>query len=249
MPVQNQDRPLDVVREEVIDQLIFNYGHATLSAEAFERRLDQALASGTVAELDTLVADLELQSDPSYVQQKREELDADLDYNYGSPDEVEYSINVFGGNSRSGHWQVPREIRMLNVFGGGEIDFTDAKFSHPVVRIRTFTLFGGASIYVREDLNTTSKIVSIFGGSNNEAPSNKSSQAPLVIVEGIVIFGGVSIEVKRTIKEMFLDFANRFRGLRKPSHSRDSHSRAQVHSVSEPHPDSVDRQPSAQAQR
>ena len=45
MPVDNQDRPIEVVREEVIDQLIVNYGHEALSLEAFDRRLDQALSA------------------------------------------------------------------------------------------------------------------------------------------------------------------------------------------------------------
>jgi hypothetical protein len=53
------------------------------------------------------------------------------------------------------------------VLGGGEIDFIEAKFAHPSVRIRMLTLFGGASIYVREDINTVSKIISIFGDTNN----------------------------------------------------------------------------------
>jgi hypothetical protein len=105
---------------------------------------------------------------------------------------------------------------MLNLFGGGDIDFSEAKFSHPTVRIRMLTLFGGANIYVREDINTVSKIVSIFGGSDNSAPSNRSSHAPVVIVEGLVLFGGTDIKIKRSIKEVFLDFADRIRGIQRP---------------------------------
>jgi hypothetical protein len=106
---------------------------------------------------------------------------------------------------------------MLNLFGGGEIDFTEATFTHPCVRIRILTLFGGANIYVREDLNTVSKIVSIFGGTDNSAPSNRSSHVPIVIVEGLVLFGGTDIKIKRSIKEIFLDFADRIRGIQRPN--------------------------------
>ncbi len=220
MPVEIQDRPIDVLREDVIDQLIVNYGHEELSLEAFERRLDQALASDDANELSELVADLELKADKSYVDQKREELDLILDYDYSATRDVEYAINIFGGSNRSGPWNVPKEIRMLNLFGGGEIDFTEAKFTHPSVRIKILTLFGGATIYVREDINTVSKIISIFGGTDNSAPSRASSSAPVVIVEGLVMFGGTTIKIKRTIKEIFVDFADRIRGVQRPKSNK-----------------------------
>ncbi|MFT6206787.1 MAG: hypothetical protein ACJA0T_000691, partial [Colwellia sp.] len=44
MAVNIADRPTDKVREEVVDQLVMNYSHGELSHEAFERRLDQAMA-------------------------------------------------------------------------------------------------------------------------------------------------------------------------------------------------------------
>jgi uridine kinase len=82
------------------------------------------------------------------------------------------------------------------------------------------TLFGGASIYVREDINTVSKIISIFGGTANSAPSSRSSHAPVVIVEGLVMFGATKIKIKRTIKEIFVDFADRIRGIQRPSSNK-----------------------------
>jgi len=193
-----------------------NYGHEKLSLDAFERRLDQALASNDADELVELTADLELKADKQYADQKRQELDFDFDYDYDGTRDVEHIINVFGGSDRSGTWLVPKEIRMLNLFGGGDIDFTEAKFSHPTVHIKMLTLFGGATIYVREDINTVSKIVSIFGGADNSAPSNTSGNAPMVIVEGLVMFGGATIKIKRSIKEVFLDFADRIRGIQRP---------------------------------
>lgn len=217
MPAETQDRPVDVLREEVIDQLIVNYGHEELSLEAFERRLDQALASDDASDLSELVADLEIKADESYADQKREELDLDLDYDYGPTPDVEYVFNIFGGSNRNGPWNVPKEIRMLTLFGGGEIDFTDARFTHPSVRIKMLTLFGGASIYVREDINTVTKIITIFGGNDNSAPSSRSSHAPVVMIEGLVMFGGTKIKIKRTIKEVFVDFADRIKGRQRPS--------------------------------
>ncbi len=118
MTVENQDRPIDVLREEVIDQLIVNHGHEELSLEAFERCLDQALTSNDASELGELVDDLELKADKNYSDLKREELDLDSDYDYGVARDVEYVISIFGGSNRPGPWNVPKEIRMLTLFGG-----------------------------------------------------------------------------------------------------------------------------------
>lgn len=45
MPAAAEDRPIDALREETVARLIMNYGHGKLSREAFERRLDSALAA------------------------------------------------------------------------------------------------------------------------------------------------------------------------------------------------------------
>jgi len=49
MSVAPQDRPIDALREETVDQLIMNYGHGKLSRAAFERRLDEALDAALAA--------------------------------------------------------------------------------------------------------------------------------------------------------------------------------------------------------
>ena len=43
MSVKVEDRPIEQVREQVIDQLIYNYSHGVISVDAFERRLDNAM--------------------------------------------------------------------------------------------------------------------------------------------------------------------------------------------------------------
>ena len=143
MPVPPQDRPVSSVREETIDRLIVNYGHGKLSLEAFERRLDQALDAKSADQLVPLTADLELQADKLYAQQKRAEFGLQTEPIPHARD-TEYMIHVFGGGTRAGAWTAPREIRMLNLFGGGDIDFSAASFSSPVTRVRMLCLFGGA---------------------------------------------------------------------------------------------------------
>ena len=49
MPVTPQDRPLDALREQTVDQLIMNYGHGKLSREEIaqlSRLISQAAKEG-----------------------------------------------------------------------------------------------------------------------------------------------------------------------------------------------------------
>lgn len=206
MSVAVEDRPIEAVRAEVIDQLIMNYSHGELSYEAFERRLDQAMESQLNIELIALTADLELKVDKVYTESKKQNSSAN--FVPGHAKDIETIINVFSGSNRGGGWKVPKEIRYYSIFSGCDIDFSDAQFSQPVVRIKLFSLFSGDTIYVPENINVVSKAFCIFGSIDNSAPCTSASNAPTIIIEGITIFSGVTIKVKRTIKEQFVNFAD-----------------------------------------
>ncbi|GAA5140862.1 LiaF domain-containing protein [Thalassotalea piscium] len=211
MPVVIEDRPIENVREEVIDQLIMNYSHGKLSYEAFERRLDTAMASNSNVEIAALAEDLDLAVDPAYVESKRRELSTQ--YAVGDTKDVDYMVNIFGGSNRSGRWTVAKEIRSISIFGGSDIDFTDAQFGQKEITMKVLCLFGGDNIYVPENVNVVSKAFCIFGGVDNKAPCIADRNSPTIIIEGFAIFGGIDIKVKRTIKEKFVAFADNMKNM------------------------------------
>jgi hypothetical protein len=209
MAVILEDRPIEKVREEVIDILIYNYSHGVISNEAFERRLDQAMASQNHQEIFKLAEDLEKTQDAEFSSQKEQKFN--INYGASDNDEIDTIVNIFGGSGRSGQWTVPREIRIVTIFGGADIDFTDAIFTTPNVTIKILCVFGGDNIYVPENINVVSKAFCILGGIDNTAPSIASRQAPTLTIEGLVLFGGLDIKIKRTIKEKFVAFANQMK--------------------------------------
>jgi hypothetical protein len=221
MAVAPQDRPLDALREETVDQLIMNYGHGKLSREAFERRLDEALDTKSHDRLLELTADLDLKADRQYTQQKKAELGIRIDSSAGvRADDTEVMINIFGGNTRKGAWDVPRSIRVISVFGGAELDFTDARFTADTTFITVFCLFGGVSLRVRDGMRTISKAICIFGGVDNRAGPTMDPNAPLLVIEGAAMFGGVDIRVKKTPKQRLYEFADQLRTLFDPEPPR-----------------------------
>ena len=211
MSVILEDRPIEQVRQEVIDILIYNYSHGVISSEAFERRLDQAMASNDHQTISELVTDLEQLITPEFSAQKERQLN--INYAAGNHDETDTIVNILGGSNRSGQWTVPKEIRVLTILGGADIDFSDAIFTTPNVTIKILCLFGGDNIYVPENVNVVSKAFCILGGIDNTAPSISSRQAPTITVEGLVLFGGLDIKIKRTIKEKFVAFANQMKSM------------------------------------
>ena len=221
MPVTPHDRPIDALREQTVDQLIMNYGHGKLSREAFERRLDEALDSKSHERLLELTKDLDLKADRQYTAQKKVELGIRVDPAAADgTDDADLIVNVFAGNSRKGTWDVPKAIRIVNVFGGVELDFTDARFTAQTTYVTMFCLFGGIDVRVRDGMRTLSKAVCIFGGVDNRAPSTTDPNAPLLVIEGIALFGGVDIRVKKTPKQRLHEFANQLRTMFDPEPPR-----------------------------
>ena len=206
MTVKFEDRPIEQVREEVIDQLIYNYSHAVISVEAFERRLDEAMDASDNPALSALVSDLQLNTDAQYQSEKR----AQFTPNYSRDSDVEELRlhSILGSNERSGQWDVPKDIYLTNVLGSIALDFTNARFNHQHVTVHVNCLLGSDDIFVPEHVNVVSRMFSVLGSVENKSASLNKLQGPTITIKGKVILGSVEIKVKRTMKERFVGFAN-----------------------------------------
>ncbi|WP_019674414.1 LiaF domain-containing protein [Arsukibacterium perlucidum] len=215
--VKIEDRPFDQVRQEAIDQLIMNYSHGIISAEAFERRLDVASDAKNVQELIDVVADLTLQPDSQYQQQRERSFSPR--YQAGNDTRNEKIICVLSSNQHSGQWLVPAEIRIVSVLGSVELDFSEAIFQHQHIVIRVNNWIGSLTILVPEQVNVVSNMFNIIGSTDNRAPCMGDRQAPQIVIEGYSILGSLDVKLKKTMKEKFSAFADQCRavfGFNKP---------------------------------
>lgn len=209
MPVSYQDKPIELLREEVIDQLIMNYGHGQISLQAFERRLDQAYELSDHQQLHALTEDLVLEVNKEYADKKREEFG--IRYSSEPADSVDWMVDIMGGSKRGGAWQVPPELRVITLMGGGEVDFSSAQFSAQDVRVRVACVMGGVDIKIPEGVSVYSKVVSIMGGVETKGYAAPSEDGPRIIIEGVVIMGGINVTVKRPRRETWRSFADEVR--------------------------------------
>ena len=211
MPVKPEDRPIETLRQEVIDQLVMNYSHGELSLEAFERRLDLAMNTDQHGVLQEQVADLDMQVDEAYTKSKQEELG--VQYVPGQTEESERILNIFSDNTRSGKWRLPKSMKLTSVLASTEINMMQAEFNQPVLKIKVFSVLSGDTFYVPEGVNVTSNVFSIFGSVTNDLGNSGNPNAPTVIIEGYSIFSSIDISVKRTLKEKFVEFADKMKEL------------------------------------
>lgn len=101
-------------------------------------------------------------------------------------------VAIFGAFERKGSWTVPAEASALCIFGGGELDFTEAVLTAQETVITVVCLFGGMEITVPEGMVVRSEVVGIFGGT--EVPRDAGDAgAPVLVIKGAAIFGGVEI--------------------------------------------------------
>ena len=208
MPVSFQDKPIELLREEVIDQLIMNYGHGQISLQAFERRLDQAYELNDHQQLHALTEDLVLEVNKEYADKKREEFG--IRYSSEPADSVDWMVDIMGEQTRqrlagaqgtAGHYP----------HGGGEVDFSSAQFSAQDVRVRVACVMGGVDIKIPEGVSVYSKVVSIMGGVETKGYAAPSEDGPRIIIEGVVIMGGINVTVKRPRRETWRSFADEVR--------------------------------------
>ena len=206
MTVKLEDRPIESLREEVVDQLTMNYGHGELSLEAFERRLDIAMEAKDHKLLAAQVEDLTLEVDNSFKQHKQDELGQRFDPS--EPKEFESITQVLSNNSRSGVWNVAKETRFYSLLSGGNIDLTNATFTHHTVYLKIYSLLSGHKIFVPENIHVVCKASCLVGNFENETSSVYEGNPPTLVIEGVSILSSLKVEIKRTFKEKMLDFAD-----------------------------------------
>jgi len=120
---------------------------------------------------------------------------------------------------------VPREIRVIDFMGGTNLDFTDAEFRAQHVTVKVLCVMSGTDIKVPENVNVVTKTFCIMGGVDNKTASIADRQAPTITVEGFVLMGGVDIDIKRTMKEKFVAFANQMKSMFSSTSQRDNRKR------------------------
>jgi hypothetical protein len=177
-------------REAAIQRLTDGFAADLLTVEQFDERLARAHGAMTIAELDTLVADLEaVQPGPSTAL-------APLRVEPSLEASKKRLLSVFGNVERRGAWVVPGQLRVSTVFGNAELDFREARFATGVTEIHARVVFGNLEIIVPPHLVVECEGTTLFGNLESHAGAVADPDRPRLRIHGTVVFGNIEVQVR-----------------------------------------------------
>jgi predicted membrane protein len=116
------------------------------------------------------------------------------DTTYTKEDFVD-STSFFGGSKKNIISKNFKGGDLVNIFGGTELDLTQADISGNAV-IELTTIFGGTKLIVPSNWSVKSEAVTIFGGMEDKRKMHPVPETPgkTLTLKGTVIFGGIEIK-------------------------------------------------------
>ena len=110
-------------------------------------------------------------------------------------DDVVDSTTIFGGSKKIIISKNFKGGDIVNVFGGTELDLTQADMNGQAI-LELTTVFGGTTLIIPSNWDIKSEAVMIFGGVEDKRKINASPDTPrkMLVIQGTVIFGGIDIK-------------------------------------------------------
>jgi hypothetical protein len=184
-------RASDADRELTAERLRDAAGEGRLTVEELEERLHAAYESRTRRELDALVADVVVPGEgarPARLPVRRGE---------GG---THWLVSIMGGRDRRGHWRVGRNLNVINVMGGSDLDLNDAELADDVVQMTVFSFMGGAEIRVPDGLNVEVSEFALMGGNDIKLGDERPDPGgPLLRLRVVSIMGGTDVKRGRKL--------------------------------------------------
>lgn len=192
----NPDLPLAAERERVVQTLSAHFAHDQLTLPEFEERLERAYHVTAVDQLRSLVADLPAVSSHVTTQGMAAAGPALVPSSEVPPRGAIFA--VMGGQERTGSWIVPRQLKVVVLMGGVEIDLRDARFGPGITEIEVFVMMGGVNLIVPPGVRVESIGAAFMGGFDLKAgdATALSPAHPLLRLSGLAIMGGVETETR-----------------------------------------------------
>jgi uncharacterized protein DUF1707 len=180
-------RASDADRDRAVSILNDALADGRLTAEEHSERLDAIFAAKTHADIAPLVSDLAggtvavaALGEPAV---------------RGRGGSKARMVSVLSGISRTGAWQVPAEIRAVNVLGSTDLDLREAVLPAREITIRSVSILGGVQITVPPEMHVIDDGWALMGGREMPPDTAESAgqNATVLRLRGISILGGMTV--------------------------------------------------------
>lgn len=176
----------DTDRDHVIALLTAAQAEGRLTAAERDQRIAAARTAETFDDLVPLTRDLVSPTGPA----ARPVMNYDESHGGEEADQI---VAIFGGATRKHRWKVRRNTSILAMFGGVELDLTEATFEAHELTFNVFCLFGGVEVTVPPGTDVDSSVIAVFGGTEVRKLAPPDGVAPRIVVKGFCGFGGVEV--------------------------------------------------------
>lgn len=120
-------------------------------------------------------------------------------HNDGYGDDVDYldEVTIFSGTEKTITSRNFRGGRITSIFGGSEINLTQAELSADKNTIEVLSIFGGSTLIVPADWDIKVNVTAVFGGFSDKRYKRTNVEkdySKVLRVQGVVLFGGGEIK-------------------------------------------------------
>jgi hypothetical protein len=206
-PPQPPIPSLTNARERKIDELSRHFANDDLTLEDLERRIEHVYKAASVAELESITADLgPAPAAPPAQRSARDRLAAasvpstSVELGY----EVERSrmLSIMSSTRRVGRWVAPRELDVLAVMSDTKIDLTSAVLPiGGVVDIHVSAMMASMQLFVPAGMRVVNQLHSVMSDVRSDADEvgipGTSSSTPVIRLRGVVFMGNLRVRVRR----------------------------------------------------
>lgn len=193
-------RASDADRAQVATVLNTAYAEGRLTLDEHDQRLDEVMAARTFDDLIPITRDLVVVAPPPPACPDRTSTSFAVD-STAADQQADTLIAIFGGVNRTGPWRIRKKTKALALFGGIDLDLNQAVFEGPVVEITGVWCFGGLDIKVPAGIEVRDRTAGIFGGSDVRDLGEHQPGAPVLIIKGLALFGGVMVRGPKPAKQ------------------------------------------------
>jgi len=187
-------------REQKINELSQYFANDDLSLDELERRIELVYKVGSIAELDSITADLR----PSPVSAgmtpanaaPRQQIMTAMDARRGR------LLAIMGESRRTGRWLVPSELRVVSLMSDTQLDLTQAVMASGVAEIHVTAMWSSCRLIVPPGMRVINEMHAVMASVTSSAdemdpPGVTRTNAPTIRLTGTALMAEVKVTVRR----------------------------------------------------
>ncbi|HTJ21103.1 MAG TPA: DUF1707 domain-containing protein [Gemmatimonadaceae bacterium] len=187
-------------REQKISELSQHFANDDLSLDELERRIELVYKAGSVAELDSITADLRLApASPGVTPapaSPRQQVMTGMEARRGR------LLAIMGESRRTGRWLVPSQLRVVSLMSDTRLDLTQAVMASGIAEIHVTAMWSSCRLIVPPGMRVINEMHAVMASATSNAdemdpPGVSRTNAPTIRLTGTAFMAEVKVTVRR----------------------------------------------------